>query len=55
MDDMESLLRPFVDVSNVLIECQFIVHSESQLPEVAKLFKCLVVDGGRNQSRRGST
>lgn len=38
---MESLLRPFVDASDVLIKCRFIVYSESKVFEVADLFNCL--------------
>lgn len=34
-DDMESLLGPFVNVGHVLIKCQFILYSESEVFEVA--------------------
>lgn len=49
---MESLLRPFVDVSDV-VKCEFIVYSESKILEVIDLFYCFAVDGGGDQARTG--
>lgn len=47
-DDMESLLGMFMDVGDVLIKCQFIVYSESEVFKTSYIFYNFVMGGGGN-------
>lgn len=45
VDDLESLLGSFMDISNALIKAGFIFQSESKIFEVIDLFYCHACDG----------